>query len=101
MTALRLDPANVLADLDELAAASGGRFAGAKRLAWTPQWRAAREWLRGKLGEIGLEPAEDAAGNLWATVPGGSDSFVMVGSHVDAVPSGGWLDGVLGLMTAL
>ncbi len=36
MTAVRLNPANVIADLDELAAQSGGRFAGAKRLAWTP-----------------------------------------------------------------
>ena len=26
---------------------------------------------------------------------------MIVGSHIDAVPDGGWLDGVLGLMTAL
>ena len=101
MTAVRLNPANVIADLDELAAQSGGRFAGAKRLAWTPQWLAAREWLETKLGEIGLEPRRDAAGNLWAELAGEPDSFLIVGSHIDAVPSGGWLDGVLGLLTAL
>ena len=101
MTAVHLDPRNVIADLDELAAQSGGRFAGAKRLAWTPQWLAARDWLLAKLGEIGLEPARDAAGNIWATVDGESDSFLIVGSHIDAVPNGGWLDGVLGLLTAL
>ena len=27
--------------------------------------------------------------------------FLIVGSHIDAVPDGGWLDGALGLMTAL
>src|SRR5262249_30472417 len=101
VTGVRLSPANVIADLDELAAQSGGRFAGAKRLAWTPQWLAAREWLGTKLEEIGLEPARDAAGNLWATLAGDSDSFVIVGSHIDAVPNGGWLDGALGLLTAL
>ena len=101
MTELRLDPAAVIADLDELAAQSGGRFAGAKRLAWSPEWLAAREWLRGKLGEIGLPITEDAAGNIWAAVEGRSDRFLIVGSHIDAVPDGGWLDGVLGLMTAL
>jgi N-carbamoyl-L-amino-acid hydrolase len=101
MTAVRLDPANVIADLDELAAQSGGRFAGAKRLAWSPDWIAAREWLTSKLNEIGLDPARDAAGNLWAPLEGESDSFLIVGSHIDAVPSGGWLDGVLGLLTAL
>ncbi len=101
MTALRLDPQAVIADLDELAAASGGRFAGAKRLAWTPQWLDARAWLRAKLAEAGLEPDQDQAGNIWAAIEGDSDSFLIVGSHIDAVPNGGWLDGALGLMAAL
>lgn len=101
MTALRLDPQAVIADLDEVASNSGGRFAGAKRLAWTPDWEQARSWLRSKLTEIGLEPERDEAGNLWASIDGVEDQFMIVGSHIDAVPNGGWLDGVLGLMTAL
>jgi N-carbamoyl-L-amino-acid hydrolase len=101
MSTLRLDPAAVVADLDELADQSGGRFAGAKRLAWTPAWLDARRWLRGKLAEIGLDAHTDAAGNLWAAIPGDADEFLIVGSHIDAVPNGGWLDGALGLLTAL
>src|SRR5580704_3745456 len=34
-------------------------------------------------------------------VAGVEDHFMIVGSHIDAVPNGGWLDGALGLMTAL
>ncbi len=101
MTELRLDPRAVIADLDELAGDSGGRFAGAKRLAWTPQWEQARSWLTSKLDDIGLEPERDEAGNLWARIDGDQDQFMIVGSHIDAVPDGGWLDGALGLMTAL
>ena len=101
MTELALDPAAVIADLDELAAQSGGRFAGAKRLAWSPDWLSARTWLKGKLEAIGLPITQDVAGNIWATVQGATDDFLIVGSHIDAVPDGGWLDGVLGLMTAL
>jgi hydantoinase/carbamoylase family amidase len=101
MSSLRLDPAAVVADLDELAEQSGGRFAGADRLAWTPAWLGARRWLRSKLEAIGLEPHADAAGNLWGAIPGESDEFLMVGSHIDAVPDGGWLDGALGVLTAL
>jgi N-carbamoyl-L-amino-acid hydrolase len=101
VTSLELDAARVIADLDELAAQSGGRFSGADRLAWTERWQDARQWLRGKLDEIGLETSEDAAGNLWASIEGERDGFVIVGSHIDAVPDGGWLDGVLGLLTAL
>jgi hydantoinase/carbamoylase family amidase len=101
VSALQLDPQAVIADLDELAAHSGGRFAGAKRLAWTPEWTQARAWLIAKLIGLGLEPVRDEAGNLWAPIAGERDEFLIVGSHIDAVPDGGWLDGALGLMTAL
>ena len=101
MTALRLDPGAVIADLDELAARSGGRFAGAKRLAWTQEWRETRAWLEGKLAEAGVSAERDPAGNLWAEVAGEREEFLIVGSHIDAVPDGGWLDGALGLLTAL
>jgi hydantoinase/carbamoylase family amidase len=101
VTELRLDPQAVIADLDELATKSGGRFAGAKRLAWSPDWQEARSWLTAKLVELGLEPERDQAGNLWAPIAGVEDHFMIVGSHIDAVPNGGWLDGALGLMTAL
>ena len=101
MTEVRLDPQAVIADLDELASKSGGRFAGAKRLAWTPQWLEARSWLTSKLADLGLEPERDQAGNLWARIEGAEERFMIVGSHIDAVPDGGWLDGALGLMTAL
>jgi hydantoinase/carbamoylase family amidase len=101
VSGVRLDPQAVIGDLDELAAQSGGRFAGAKRLAWTPEWMQAREWLIAKLTEFGLDPERDEAGNLWAPIAGARDEFLIVGSHIDAVPDGGWLDGALGLMTAL
>jgi N-carbamoyl-L-amino-acid hydrolase len=100
---LALDVERVLADLHELAAASGGEHAGAKRLAWSADWLAAREWLVGKLDAVPSVVVErDEAGNLWATLPGArDDAFVIVGSHLDAVPSGGWLDGCLGVLAGL
>jgi N-carbamoyl-L-amino-acid hydrolase len=101
VNAVRLDSQAVIADLDELADKSGGRFAGAKRLAWTPEWMEARSWLTSKLADLGLDPERDQAGNLWASIDGAEEGFMIVGSHIDAVPDGGWLDGALGLMTAL
>jgi hydantoinase/carbamoylase family amidase len=101
---LTVNVERVLTDLHELAAASGGDHAGARRLAWSPDWTVAREWLLGKLAEIeGVSVDRDEAGNLWAQLrgDGSTDGFVIVGSHIDAVPSGGWLDGALGVMAAL
>src|SRR3954449_11791768 len=89
-----------LKDLHELAELTGGPD-GARRLAWSEDWRGAREWLLGKLGETDATVERDLAGNLWATIPGESEKIVVVGSHIDAVPHGGWLDGCLGVCAAL
>jgi hydantoinase/carbamoylase family amidase len=90
----------VIADLRELALRTSTPD-GAQRLAWGPVWRDAREWFAGKIGELGLRVETDAAGNNWVTLPGSSPKTVIVGSHLDSVPNGGWLDGALGVMAAL
>ena len=90
----------VVADLRELARRTSTPD-GAQRLAWGPVWRDAREWFAGKIGELGLRVDTDAAGNNWVTLPGSSAKTVIVGSHLDSVPNGGWLDGALGVMAAL
>ncbi|MDP9346287.1 MAG: Zn-dependent hydrolase, partial [Actinomycetota bacterium] len=99
---LIVDADRVLTDLRELREMTGGPD-GARRLAWSPDWLAARTWLRGKLAELPVTVDEDVAGNLWAELPGGgvTPGFAIVGSHLDAVPAGGWLDGVLGVTAAL
>jgi len=74
---------------------------GAQRLAWGRVWREARDWFRGKVAELGLRVETDSAGNNWVTLPGASAKTVIVGSHLDSVPNGGWLDGALGTMAAL
>jgi N-carbamoyl-L-amino-acid hydrolase len=90
----------VIADLRELAARTSTPD-GAQRLAWGPVWRDAREWFKGKVAELGLRIETDSAGNNWVTLPGASSATVIIGSHLDSVPNGGWLDGCLGVMAAL
>lgn len=61
----------------------------------------AREWFTGKLAGLPVEDHYDAAGNRWITLRGESERALILGSHLDSVPNGGWLDGCLGVMTAL
>jgi N-carbamoyl-L-amino-acid hydrolase len=94
------DPKRVLANLDELRALTGDAH-GAQRIAWTPTWLKAREWFDEKLKPLPIEHHYDAAGNHWITLPGASEKSLVLGSHLDSVPNGGWLDGCLGVLAGL
>ena len=94
------EPARVVADLRELANRTGGPE-GSRRLAWTPEWLQARAFFRESLATLPVEVEEDEAGNLWAVLRGTRPETLLVGSHLDSVPKGGWLDGALGVMAGL
>ncbi len=95
-----VDPRRMLADLNELRALTGDAN-GAQRVAWTPTWLKAREWFVSKLAGLPVEHHLDAAGNRWVTLAGASARAVVLGSHLDSVPNGGWLDGCLGVLAGL
>ena len=95
-----MNASRVIADLRELAARTSTAD-GAQRLAWGPVWRDARAWFKDKLAPLGLPITTDSAGNNWVTIRGASPKTVIVGSHLDSVPNGGWLDGALGVAAAL
>lgn len=94
------DPRKVIADLRELARRTSTED-GAQRVAWGPTWRAARAWFAEEVAALGLTVETDAAGNRWVRLPGASPRTIVVGSHIDSVPNGGWLDGCLGVVAAL
>src|SRR6478752_3987287 len=96
-----IDPGRVVADLRELKGLTGDDD-GAQRVAWTDTWKAANDWFLKELDAIdGVTVDSDAAGNIWATAPGDSERFVMIGGHLDSVPNGGWLDGILNVLAGL
>jgi allantoate deiminase len=90
----------VIANLNELRALTSNER-GAQRVAWGPVWRKARDWFKGKAQALGLPAWTDKAGNLWVKVEGQRPEALVMGSHLDSVPSGGWLDGCLGVVAAL
>ncbi len=95
-----LNPKRTVAELKELRSLTGNEE-GAQRVAFTPVWATARKWLRDKIEETGAEIHNDAAGNLWATLPGKSDRALLIGGHIDSVPNGGWLDGCLNTLAGV
>lgn len=93
----------MIRDLRELASLTSDSR-GAQRVSWTEPWDRARRWLSDKIEEIDpeLEIHRDGADNLWVDLPGAmAGRWVTVGSHLDSVPDGGWLDGCLGVVAGL
>jgi N-carbamoyl-L-amino-acid hydrolase len=91
------DSLRVISDLQYLRALTADDH-GAQRIAWSPTWLKARGWFQSKLDGLPVEHHYDAAGNSWTTLQGDSDRALILGSHLDSVPNGGWLDGCLGVL---
>lgn len=74
---------------------------GIYRMAFSEGDMQARQWLKNKIEEAGLEIFEDGAANISARWKSSDKPCVMMGSHIDTVPAAGHLDGALGVLTAL
>jgi hydantoinase/carbamoylase family amidase len=93
-----IDAGAVIAQLRATDERSGGR-----REAWRGPWVAERRRLDELARAVspGVLIERDAFANTWYVLPGDSDETVLVHSHSDWVPGGGWLDGILGVHAGL
>ena len=94
---MALNPDRFLADLQNLRA-FGAQGHGVVRPAYSAPDIAARDWLAAQMHEAGLTPRFDGMGNLFGLAHGPS---LLLGSHSDSQPTGGWLDGALGVVAAV
>jgi len=76
---------------------------GSARLALTDLDREGRDLVVSWMGDLGMDIAIDAIGNVVATRAGSDPAAapVMVGSHIDTVRTGGRFDGNLGVLAGL
>lgn len=88
-----------LSDLHALRAfGASGVGKGVVRPAFSDADIAARRWLMARFADAGLRVQVDAMGNVFGLAEGPS---LLLGSHTDSQPEGGWLDGALGVIAAL
>jgi len=94
-----IDGQRVVADLKRLA--EFGRYkTGVHRPTYSPVDVESRHWLAEKLGEAGLDPVIDGIGNVIGRNPS-AQRRLLIGSHSETQPYGGWLDGSLGVIYGL
>jgi N-carbamoyl-L-amino-acid hydrolase len=94
-----IDPARFLSELHALRGfGASGVGKGVIRPAYSPADVDARRWLVERMRDAGLQVEVDPMGNLFGLAEGPS---LLIGSHSDSQPEGGWLDGALGVVAAL
>lgn len=98
-TMARIDGERLLADLTTLRS-FGAQGTGVVRPTFSDPDLAARRWLRQRMIEAGLTAEIDGVGNVIGRSPNEGPAL-LVGSHADTQPTGGWLDGALGVIYGL
>lgn len=95
----KINAERMLKDLHDLRAI-GAVENGVVRQALGEKDMEARRWLKQRFEEAGLETTIDGVGNVLGKTskPG---PVLLVGSHSDTQPRGGWLDGALGVIYGL
>lgn len=94
-----VDGQRVLTDLKRLA--EFGRYkTGVHRPTYSPDDVASRHWLAARFCEAGLDPVIDGIGNVIG-YNRRAGRRLLVGSHSETQPYGGWLDGALGVIYGL
>ena len=94
-----INPDRLLADLRTLRSI-GAQGPGVVRPAFSATDMEARRWLQKRYEEAGLVATIDGVGNVFGRSRARGKA-VLIGSHSDTQPTGGWLDGALGVIYAL
>src|SRR5215470_14377720 len=94
-----INPQRLLDDLRRLRT-FGAHGNGVVRLALSPVDIESRRWLATRLAEAGLDAGIDGIGTVFGRSRR-KGKALLIGSHTDTQPTGGWLDGAMGVIYGL
>src|SRR6266478_8017080 len=99
---MNVDRKRLEQSIEELGGIGQTPRGGLTRLALTDEDKRGRDWMVARMREAGLTVTVDQMGNIFGQRAGtASLPPVMMGSHVDSVPTGGRYDGQLGVLCGL
>jgi ureidoglycolate amidohydrolase len=100
---IEVDADRLTQEIDALAAITDAEPPAVTRVVFTEQDLRARAWLKERCSDAGLTARTDAVGNTFFRWEGTRSDLspVATGSHIDAIPSAGKFDGVVGVLGGL
>src|SRR5881396_3580320 len=101
-SSMRIDRKRLERSIEELGAIGATPRGGLTRLALSDEDKRGRDWMVTRMREAGLRVTVDQMGNIFGERAGETTRPpVIIGSHVDSVPTGGRYDGQLGVLCGL
>src|SRR5881397_2022206 len=99
---MKIDRRRLEQSIEELGKIGQTPRGGLTRLALTDEDKRGRDWMVARMREAGLSVTVDQMGNIFGQRAGKAAlPPVIMGSHVDSVPTGGRYDGQLGVLCGL
>jgi N-carbamoyl-L-amino-acid hydrolase len=99
---MRIDKRRLEQSIEDLGRIGQTPRGGLTRLALSDEDKRGRDWMVSRMREAGLAITVDQMGNIFGQRAGDPGlPPVMMGSHVDSVPTGGRYDGQLGVLCGL
>jgi N-carbamoyl-L-amino-acid hydrolase len=99
---MRIDRKRLEQTIEDLGRIGETPRGGLTRLALSDEDKRGRDWMVARMREAGLSVTVDRMGNIFGRRPGAEElPPVMMGSHLDSVPTGGKYDGQLGVLCGL
>jgi len=97
---IRINLDRLIKDIEELGQIGRDPKGGISRPSFSGADLEAREWLKDRIKNAGLQLRQDGAGNIFGRLEG-TGKTIMAGSHIDTVINGGMFDGSIGVLSAL
>ena len=100
MMDIRINLDRLIKDIEELGQIGLDPKGGISRPSFSGADLEARQWLKDRIKNAGLQVRQDGAGNIFGRLEG-TGKTIMAGSHIDTVINGGMFDGSIGVLSAL
>ncbi len=97
---IRINLDRLIKDIEELGQIGRDPKGGISRPSFSRSDLEAREWLKDRIKNAGLQLRQDGVGNIFGRLEG-TGKTIMAGSHIDTVINGGMFDGSIGVLSAL
>jgi len=97
---LKIDSERLISELIKLSKVTYTPGRGVTRFSYTEKDGQIRDYLAEVADDYGFSYKTDKLGNVMI-IPDGSRASLIMGSHIDTVRNGGWLDGIYGVLSGL